>query len=126
MMVASTALWCFASETKPATEDLSPFRACGLNCLFVVAKMNGVATTLDALEKEVAPRANGDSSIADLERAAGILGLESVSARLNMDALRTTPLPAILHLKTRARQSDSSHYVVRSRSRARTLCSVGS
>ncbi len=109
---ALLAPWCFAAAETSATVNLSPFRACGLNCLFVVAKMNGVATTLPTLEEEIAPRANGDSSIADLERAATKLGLKPISVRLARGDLPTLPLPAIVHFKTRARQSESSHYVV--------------
>ncbi len=103
---------CPAQDDGPETHDLSPFRACGLNCLFVVAKLNGVDASLKSLEREVAPRANGESSIADLERASKKLGLDPTSVRVGMDALGTIPLPAIVQLKSRARQSDASHYVV--------------
>lgn len=104
--------WCPATPSDSAPMDLNPFRACGLNCLFIVARMNHAMTTLPSLAKKVAPRSNGESSIADLERAAISLGLRPVAVRLKSNDLRDLPLPAIVHLRTQARQSDASHYVV--------------
>ncbi len=104
--------YVLGDEGGPITHDLSPYRACGLNCLFVVAKWNEIDTTLTALSNEVAPRDSGDSSVADLERAALALGLDPVAARVEMEDLDTIPLPAIVHLGSQARQSSASHYVV--------------
>ncbi len=88
------------------------YRACGLNCLKVVCGLKGVDASFDRLGELLGPNAKGESSIEDLERAARAVGLDPVSARVDLAHLARLPMPAIVHLRTRARDSTASHYVV--------------
>ena len=88
------------------------YRACGLNCLAVVAGMRGVDVTLNSLEAVLKPRPNGDSSLMDIERAARSIGLDPVSTRLDLDRLASAPMPTIVQLKSRSTRTSANHYVV--------------
>ena len=92
--------------------DSNAYRCCGLNCLYVISKLKDIPVSRADLERNLSPRDNGDTSVADIERASVALGLDPVSARIDLTTLAQVPLPAIVQLKSRTRQSSASHYVV--------------
>jgi hypothetical protein len=96
----------------PSDSGRGLYGSCGLNCLFIVLKSHAVDVSFAALRGVLNPSKDGESSVADLERAAKSLGLEPVSARVDFSVLSRVPCPAIVQLRSRSPQSSASHYVV--------------
>ena len=85
---------------------------CGLNCLAIVAHSHGIHANLSRIEGLLKPRANGECSVADLERAGRGLGLEPVSVFVDWNTLPSVPTPCIVQLRSPTRYATGSHYVI--------------
>ncbi|MHB1557827.1 MAG: cysteine peptidase family C39 domain-containing protein [Isosphaeraceae bacterium] len=88
------------------------YRCCGLNCLAVLAHFHSVDVPLESIEKLINPRANGDCSVADIERAAQALGLDPLSAQIDWNMLPRVPSPCIVQLRSATRYATGSHFAV--------------
>ena len=101
---------CAADGSNGTRRD--PYRCCGLNCLAVVAHVHDIHVPLSSIEEILKPRANGDCSVADIERAAQTLGLHPASAHLDWNVLPLVPFPCIVQLHSLTRYATKSHYTI--------------
>jgi len=99
-------------ELPSASDGVGLYRACGLNCLAVVLHWRGTPAPMATIESRLRPQANGDSSVADIERAAQSFGLQPTSILASMRQLPALPLPAIVQLRSRSASSDATHFIV--------------
>jgi ABC-type bacteriocin/lantibiotic exporter with double-glycine peptidase domain len=118
MAYVLTAFTFASGEVQPHRSLVSeqgesdPYRSCAVNCFYVVCQLRGRDVTFSSVKELLRPRENGDCSIADIERAAKAVGLDAVSAKVDRRDISKIPFPAIAHLRSRALQSSSNHYVV--------------
>lgn len=101
-----------ADELAPPRIDPKDYLACGVNCLFVTARIKGTETDLAAVESLIKPDSNGNSTFADLAFASQELGLSPVALSLPVGQISSIPAPAILHVKQLRGQVDGNHFVV--------------
>jgi hypothetical protein len=103
-----TAFFCAVQPWALAQEPL-----CGINSVYTAATLIGIeAKFADLLQPKFVGSDRG-SSLAELEKAAGKLGLHYLSvSRLSTTDLRHSKLPVILHVKTDLASSNYNHFVL--------------
>lgn len=83
-------------------------QCCGLNCLYVLLRMHGVAVTYPDLADETEVGEQG-STMAELSRVAHAHGIDLTPMRATFESIDEWPLPAVVHLQ---RQDLDRHYVL--------------
>lgn len=94
---------------NPAVGDWRSYPMCGVNSLYVAARLRGVDVAYEDLVERV-PRTEHGSSLADVANAASALGLQGRTVKGAPDALRTLSYPVIAHLQSA--ESATGHFVV--------------
>jgi ATP-binding cassette subfamily B protein len=88
----------FPNYIQPDNKD------CGPTCLKIIAKHYGKIINLQHL-RDISETQREGSSLLNLSDASELIGLRSVGVKINLEKLKDTPLPCILHW-------NKNHYVV--------------
>lgn len=88
----------FPNYIQPDNKD------CGPTCLKILAKHYGKTINLQYL-RDISETQREGSSLLNLSDASELIGLRSVGVKINLEKLKDTPLPCILHW-------NKNHYVV--------------
>jgi hypothetical protein len=83
---------------------------CGIECLYVFARLNGQPCDLEEIRQRV-PLTEEGASARDMQQAAREMGLAVECVRCDPEKIERLALPAIAHIQRRG-SPDSSHYVV--------------
>lgn len=92
--------------------DQGLYRACGINCLCLIAHMKGIPVTLNELRSTSDTPPDGRATLSELVEAAIRHGLEPLPVRVPLQLLNKVPYPAIAHLTNRDGGLNSGHFVV--------------
>lgn len=93
------------NKTLPDSKKVSFPRNCGPYSLLVMCQMLGIETTSKEMTKLADTDSQGITSMAGLVKALNAKGVNAKAVEMDLQDLRTVPLPAILHLT-------QEHYLV--------------
>lgn len=84
---------------------------CGPNALYVLCNLSGVDVSLEEVVRQVPIDPESGCSLADLQTAAGELGLSGEVRFVDAEALQRVPRPFILHLAATQSRPETGHFV---------------
>lgn len=103
---------CYAEDgTSTDTPEKGYYRSCGANALAIICNLRELHVPFERIVETLNSSPTGDCSLADLKQAALQVGLDPMVMRVDLDHLAAAPMPAIVHLQSKARYSSGRHYV---------------
>lgn len=95
--------------------------SCGVNCLYMMLRLNAKDADYTAVEKQT-PVGESGTTLLELQRGAERFGLSLVAGKGTPEDLATCPLPAIAHFEEEL--GKTGHYVVVTECHPDSICFI--